>query len=80
MTVVVFLSPFSMRPSQKNDKKALSLVLRGLFRLNTSFANTRFLYYTDEIRNAVLVIHGEKRILIIWEKMLLKNSLATIKK
>ena len=27
---------------------------------NTSFANTRFLYYTDEIRNAVLVIHGDK--------------------
>ena len=49
-----------MRPSQINDKKALSLVLRGLFRLNTSFANTRFLYYTNEIRNAVLVIHGDK--------------------
>lgn len=27
---------------------------------HTSFANTRFLYYTDEIRNAVLVIHGDK--------------------
>lgn len=27
---------------------------------NTSFANTRFLYYTDEIRNAVLVIQGDK--------------------
>lgn len=27
---------------------------------NTSFANTRFLYYTDEIRNAVLVVHGDK--------------------
>lgn len=26
---------------------------------NTSFANTRFLYYTDEIRNAVLVVHGD---------------------
>jgi len=27
---------------------------------HTSFANTRFLYYTNEIRNAVLVIHGDK--------------------
>lgn len=27
---------------------------------NTSFANTRFLHYTDEIRNAVLVVHGDK--------------------
>ena len=27
---------------------------------NTSFLNTRFLYYTDEIRNAVLVVHGDK--------------------
>ncbi|MEX2803775.1 alpha/beta hydrolase [Streptococcus sp. H31] len=26
---------------------------------NTSFANTRFLYYTDEIRNAVLLVHGD---------------------
>ena len=27
---------------------------------NTSFLNTRFLHYTDEIRNAVLVVHGDK--------------------
>lgn len=26
---------------------------------NTSFANTRFLYYSDEIRNSVLLIHGD---------------------
>lgn len=26
---------------------------------NTSFANARFLYYSDEIRNAVLLIHGD---------------------
>ncbi|MFR4639106.1 MAG: hypothetical protein ACLT8H_07755 [Streptococcus parasanguinis] len=32
----------------------------GLSQGNTSFANTRFLYYTNEIRNAVLVIHGDK--------------------
>ena len=48
---------------------------------NTSFANTRFLYYTNEIRNAVLVdpwrqsaflLHGKR---CFW-----KNSLVTIKK
>lgn len=27
---------------------------------NTSFLNTRFLYYTNEIRNAVLLVHGDK--------------------
>lgn len=27
---------------------------------STSFLNTRFLYYTNEIRNAVLVVHGDK--------------------
>lgn len=26
---------------------------------NTSFMNTRFLHYTDEIRNAVLLVHGD---------------------
>lgn len=26
---------------------------------NTSFANTRFLYYSDEIRNSVLLVHGD---------------------
>ncbi|MGT2960213.1 alpha/beta hydrolase [Streptococcus caballi] len=27
---------------------------------NTSFLNTRFLHYANEIRNAVMIIHGEK--------------------
>ena len=27
---------------------------------NTSLLNTRSLYYTNEIRNAVLVVHGDK--------------------
>ena len=27
---------------------------------NTSFANTRFLHYINEIRNAVLIVHGDK--------------------
>jgi len=26
---------------------------------NTSFANTRFMHYADEIRNAVLIVHGD---------------------
>lgn len=31
-----------------------------MIRIDACFANTRFLDYTDEIRNAVLVIHGDK--------------------
>ena len=38
-----------------------------------SFLNMPIHCYASEIRNAVLVIHGEKRILVTFQKMRSKN-------
>lgn len=44
-----------------------------------SFINTPLLTYSSEIRSAVLLVHGEKAIRAISQKMLSRNSRATIK-